>query len=65
MPQTAASQPPVIPLLAQEQMERILASRKPITSEELERQMEAFMGRPSRLGRKKTIVNGQEVWVCC
>lgn len=65
MSQTAASQPPVIPLLTQEQMERILSSRRSITSEEFDRQMEAFLGRPPSPARKKVCVNGQDVWVCC
>lgn len=62
-PQT--SQPPVIPLLTLEQMERILSSRRSITSEEFYRQVEAHLGRPRSPGRKKTFVNGREVWVCC
>ncbi len=60
-----ASQPPVKPLLNQEQMARILSSRRSITSEEVYQQMEAHMGRPRSPGRKKTFVNGREVWVCC
>lgn len=62
---TAASQPPVKPLLTQEQMERILSSRPSITSEEFNQQIEVFMGRPLSPARKKVCVNGQEVWVCC
>ncbi len=65
MSQTAANQPPVILLLTQEQMTKILSSRRSITSAEFDRQMEAFLGRPLSPARKKTCVNGQEVWVCC
>jgi len=60
-----ACQPPVIPLLTPEQMERILSSRRSITSEEFYQQVEAHLGRPRSPGRKKTSVNGREVWVCC
>ncbi|HEY1048322.1 MAG TPA: hypothetical protein VGE39_01150 [Prosthecobacter sp.] len=62
-PQT--SQPPVIPLLTKEQMERILSSRRSITSEEAYQQIATHMGRPRSPGRKKVSVNGQDVWVCC
>lgn len=65
MLQTTASQPPVIPLLTKEQMERILSSRRSVTSEEFDRQMVAFLGRPPLPARKKVCVNGQEIWVCC
>lgn len=65
MSQSPASQPPVKPLLTQEQMDRILSSRRSITSEEAYRQMEAHMGRPLSPGRRKTFVNGREIWVCC
>jgi hypothetical protein len=65
MSQIPTSQPPVKPLLTQEQMDRILSSRRSITSEEAYRQMEAHLGRPRSPGRKKTSVNGREVWVCC
>jgi hypothetical protein len=58
------TQPPVKPLLSPEQMERILSSRRSITSEEAYRQMEAHLGRPRSPGRKKAFVNGREVWVC-
>lgn len=53
-----ASQPPVIPLLTPEQMERILSSRRSITSKEFYRQVEAHLGRPSSPGRRQTFVNG-------
>lgn len=65
MLQTTASQPPVKPLLTPEQMERILSSRRSITSEEAYRQIETHLGRPRSPGRKKVCVNGQDVWVCC
>lgn len=65
MPPKAPSHPPVIPLLSPEQMERILSSRRSITSDEFRRQVEAHLGRPLSLGRRKTFVNGREVWVCC
>lgn len=65
MSQIPASQPPVKPLLTQEQMDRILLSRHSITSEEAYWQMEEHLGRPRSPGRKKTFVNGREVWVCC
>lgn len=59
------SQPPVMPLLTPEQMERILSSRRSLTSEEFYQQVEAHLGRPRSPGRKKTFVHGREVWVCC
>lgn len=65
MLQTTTSQPPVKPLLTQEQMERILSSRHSITSEEFDRQLVEFLGRPPSPARKKVCVNGQEIWVCC
>ena len=65
MSQSSPSQVPVKPLLTVEQMERILSSRRSITSEEAYKQMAAHMGRPLSPGRKKTFVNGREVWVCC
>ncbi len=65
MSQSPASQPPVKPLLTQEQMDRILSSRRSITSEEFRQQVAAHLGRPLSPGRKKTFVNGREVWVCC
>ena len=65
MSQNPHSPAPVKPLLTQEQMDRILSSRRSLTSEEAYRQMEAHMGRPRSPGRKKVCVNGREVWVCC
>lgn len=65
MSQIQTSHAPVKPLLTSEQMERILSSRRSITSEEAYRQMEAHLGRPRSPGRWKTFVNGREVWVCC
>ena len=65
MSQIQTSQPPVKPLLTPEQMERILSSRRSITSEQAYREMEAHLGRPRSPGRRKTFVNGREVWVCC
>lgn len=65
MSEIQPSQPPVKPLLTQAQMDKILASRRQLSSEEVYRQMEAHMGRPRSPGRKKTFVNGREVWVCC
>lgn len=65
MSQNTASQPPVIPLLTKEQMERILSSRRSITSEEAYQQIATHLGRPRSPGRKKVSVNGREVWVCC
>ncbi len=65
MSQIQTSQPPVKPLLTQEQMDRILSSRHSITSEEFRQQVSAHLGRPPSPGRKKTFVNGREVWVCC
>lgn len=59
------TQPPVKPLLSPEQMERILSSRRSITSEEVYRQIAEHLGRPNRPGRRKEIRNGKEVWVCC
>lgn len=59
------SQPTVIPLLTKEQMERILSSRRSLTSEEAYQQIATHLGRPRSPGRKKVSVNGQEVWVCC
>ncbi len=56
---------PVRPLVSAEQMARILASRRSISSEEAYRQMAEHVGRPLSPGRKKTSVNGQTVWVCC
>lgn len=58
-------QPPVKPLLTPEQMERILSSRRSITSEEFRQQVSAHLGRPPSPGRRKAFVNGREVWVCC
>lgn len=65
MLQTAASHPPVIPLLTKEQMEKILSSRRSVTSEEAYQQIATHLGRLRSPGRKKVCVNGQEIWVCC
>ena len=65
MKRTASPDQPVKPLLSPEQMERILSERRSITSEEAYRQMATHLGRPLSPGRRKTFVNGREVWVCC
>jgi hypothetical protein len=57
--------PTVRPLISAERMEKILSSRRSITSEEAYRQIEAHLGRPLLPGRRKTSVNGQTVWVSC
>lgn len=56
---------PVKPLVSREQMERILSSRRSITSEEAHRQMAAHLGRPLLPGRKVRFVNGHKVLACC
>jgi hypothetical protein len=61
-PKTAHPQQ-VIPLLSAEQMERILSSRRSITSAEFRSQVEAHLGRPLSPARRKVSVNGREVWV--
>jgi hypothetical protein len=58
------TQPPVKPLLSPEQMERILSSRRSITLEDFRQQVSAHLGRPPSPARRKTFVNGREVWVC-
>lgn len=62
---TAQQDQPVKPLLTPEQMERVLSSRHSVTAEEFRRQVVQHLGRPLQPARKKTFVNGQEVWVCC
>lgn len=44
-------------------MERILSSRRSITSAEFRSQVEAHLGRPLSPARRKVSVNGREVWV--
>ena len=63
MPTTTAHPQQVIPLLSAEQMERILSSRRSITSAEFRSQVEAHLGRPLSPARRKVSVNGREVWV--
>lgn len=62
---TAEQDRPVKPLLTPEQMERVLSSRRSVTSAEFRQQVEKHLGRPLLPARKKTFVNGQPVWVCC
>jgi hypothetical protein len=54
MSQIHAIHPPVKPLLTQEQMERILSSRRSITSEEFRQQVSAHLGRPPRPAEGKS-----------
>ncbi|HEY9248645.1 MAG TPA: hypothetical protein VIO38_05920, partial [Rariglobus sp.] len=56
---------PVRPLLTEAQMQRILSSRRSITSAEAYRQIETHLGRRLSPGRRKTSVNGRTVWVSC
>ncbi|WP_138087107.1 hypothetical protein [Phragmitibacter flavus] len=65
MPATSSNFPSVKPLLTQEQMDKILPSRRSITSEEFRRQIELHLGRPLLPARKKVFLIGRETWVCC
>lgn len=53
------------PLINEEQMGRILSSRRSVTSEEAYRQVEEHLGRRLLPGRRKIFVDGQPVWVSC
>jgi len=53
------------PLISEEEMSRILSARRSISSEDFKKQVEAHLGRPLLPGRRKTCVNGQDVWVSC
>jgi len=55
---------PILPLISSDQMERILSTRRSISSEAYQ-EIEAHLGRPLSPGRRKASVNGQTVWVCC
>lgn len=57
--------PTVKPLLTKEQLSRILSARRSITSEEFRQQVEKHLGHPLSPARRKALVNGHEVWVCC
>lgn len=44
-------------------MEKIVSSRRSISSEEFDRQVEIHTGKPTRLARKLVLKNGRKVWV--
>lgn len=53
------------PLISEEQMGRILSSRRSVTSDEFLKQVEEHLGRQLLPGRRKIFVDGQPVWVSC
>ena len=54
---------PIRPLVAPEMMEEIASSRRSISSEEFDRQVEAHTGKPTRPAKKPVYKNGRKVWV--
>ncbi len=65
MNETPAMSPVLRPLISEEQMGRILSSRRSVRSEEFLKQVESHLGRRLLPGRRKIFVNGQPVWVSC
>jgi hypothetical protein len=65
MNETPATAPVLRPLISEEQMGRILSSRRSVTSEEFLKQVENHLGRRLLPGRRKIFVDGQPVWVSC
>lgn len=51
------------PLVSKEMMEKIVSSRRSITSEEFYRQVETHLGKPTRSAKKVIYKNGRKFWV--
>lgn len=56
---------PIQPLISAEMMERIVSSRRSISSEEALKAMAEHTGKPIRSARKAIYKDGQKVWVSC
>lgn len=54
---------PIGPLVSAEMMEKIVSSRRSISSEEFDRQVATHIGKPTRPARKLVFKNGRKVWV--
>ena len=54
---------PIRPLVSPETMEKIVSSRRSISSEEFDRQVENHTGKPTRPAKKSVYKNGRKVWV--
>jgi hypothetical protein len=54
---------PIRPLVSPETMEKIVSSRRSISSEEFDRQVETHTGKPTRPAKKPVYKNGRKVWV--
>lgn len=54
---------PIRPLVSLETMEKIVSSRRSISSEEALQEMSRHLGRPLLPARKLVLKNGRKVWI--
>ena len=54
---------PIRPLVSPEMMEKIVSSRRSISSEEALQEMARHLGKPLSPARKLVLKNGRKVWV--
>ena len=54
---------PIRPLVSPETMEKIVSSRRSISSEEALQEMARHLGKPLLPARKLVLKNGRKVWV--
>ena len=59
------NQPAITPLLSKEKLERILSSRRLLTSEEAYREVEKHLGHRLSPARKPVLRDGRKTWVSC
>jgi hypothetical protein len=54
---------PIQPLISREMMEKIVSSRRSITSEKFYEEVANHTGKPTRSARKAVYRNGRKIWV--